>query len=255
MKKMEIRSIIVDDEPVARNIIKRFLKNDADIKIIGEAGNGQDAVKIIFEEKPDLVFLDIQMPEITGFDVIEQVGTENLPFIIFVTAYDEYTLKAFEINALDYLLKPFNKQRFENSINRAKDLIWSKKYIKRKIDSLLDDIGKQKKILNKILVKTGGRVLFLETRDIEWIEASAYYVKIYSKKGIYPFRETLTNLENKLDPDRFIRIHRSFIVNTDAIKEIKQEVNNNFVVILNDNTRLNLSRNYRQKLFKIFGAS
>ena len=194
------------------------------------------------------------MPEMSGFDVIEKVGIENLPCVIFVTAYDEYTLKAFEVNALDYLLKPFNKTRFESSLNRARDLIYSKKYLNENINNLLNDIKKQKRILNKILVKSGGRVLFLETKNIGWIEASAYYVKIYSKKGIYPFRETLSNLENRLDSDKFIRIHRSYIVNIEFIKEIKQESQNNYVVVLNDNTCLSLSRNYRKKLFKFFGA-
>ena len=252
---MSVKSIIVDDEPIARSIIKKFLSEEEEIEIIGECGNGIDAVKMILEEKPDIVFLDIQMPEMTGFEVIEEIGYANLPHIIFVTAYDQYAIKAFEINALDYLLKPFDKDRFHNSIVRAKELIGSKNELKEHIKDLIGSINQEAKYLNRILIKSSGRVYFLKTSEISYIEAAAYYVKLHSGKKEHVIRETLNNLESKLDPEVFVRIHRSHIVNIDYIKELEPWFNNKYLVIMKDGAKLNLSRNFRERLFGLFDTS
>ncbi len=251
----KIKLIIIDDEPVARNIIKKFLAGENDFEIIGECGNGEDAVSMIIELKPDLIFLDIQMPEMDGFEVINAVGTKNIPYIIFVTAYDQYAIKAFEINAVDYLLKPFDKERFLNSINRAKDIINSKNDIKTQIKDLIENMNKNQKIMERILIKSGGKIFFLKTDEISWIEAAAYYVKLHFGKDSYLIRETLNNMENKIDPSKFIRIHRSYIVNIEFIKELQPWFKNKYVVILKDGTKLNLSRNFREKFFNLFNSA
>lgn len=249
---MSIRSIIVDDEPFARNIIKKFLKEEPDIELIGECGDGQEAVEMINKIRPDLVFLDIQMPELDGFDVISAVGLDNIPNIIFVTAYDKYAIKAFEINAVDYLLKPFDKRRFHDSINRVRKLILSRQNIRQQIGNILDYINQEQKYLDRILVKTRGRILFLKTDEIDWIKSEAYYVKFHVGKNTHIIRETLSNLENNLDPNKFVRIHKSYIVNIEFIKELQQWFKNKYLVILKDGTELKLSRNYQSNLFGLF---
>ncbi|MCP4724201.1 MAG: response regulator transcription factor [bacterium] len=249
---MNIRSIIVDDEPYAIEVIETFLKEEQDFEIIGRCDNGFDAVKMINKEKPDLVFLDIQMPEMNGFEVLEALGSKDIPYVIFVTAYDKYAVKAFEINAIDYLLKPYDQDRFLESVNRAKELIFSKKDIKHQIKNVLDTISKERKFLDRILIRSGGSVFFLKAEDIDWIEAAAYYVKIHSKKNTYLIREAIGNIEKKLDPSIFMRIHRSYIVNIERIKELIQWSYNQYTVVLKDDTELNLSRNYRERIFNHF---
>ena len=249
---MSIRSIIVDDEPFARNIIKKFLKDESDIELLGECGDGVEAVEMIKRMKPDLVFLDIQMPEMDGFDVINSIGIDNIPNIVFVTAYDKYAIKAFEINAVDYLLKPFDKKRFHESISRIRKLMFSRQNIKQQIGNILDYINKEQKYLDRILVKTRGRIIFLKTDEIDWIKSEAYYVKFHVGKHIHVIRETLSNLENNLDPNKFVRIHKSYIVNIEFIKELQQWFKNKYLVILKDGTELKLSRNYQANLFSLF---
>lgn len=248
-----IRSIIVDDEPIARRIIKNFLKDEDDFLIIGECDNGTDALKMIIDKKPDLVFLDIQMPEMDGFDVINALGTDNLPFIIFVTAYDQYAIKAFEINALDYLLKPFDMERFKTALDRAKELITSQHTLNIKIEKLLLDLKQEQKYIKRILLKSRGRVYFLKTEDIQYIEAADYYAKLHTGKDVHLIREGLSSLENKLDPAMFARIHRSYIVNIEYIKELQPWSKDKYLVILKNGAELNLSKSYRSKLFSIFG--
>jgi len=255
LKNKVIKSLIVDDEPIARDVIKKFLVGEKHFKIAGECGNGVDAVLMILDKKPDVVFLDIQMPEMDGFEVIKAIGLKNLPHIIFVTAYDRYAIKAFEINALDYLLKPFDKERFQTAINRAKDLIFSKNNIKQQLHNLVGNSKDEQAYLKRILIKASGRVFFVKTDEISWIEAAAYYVKLHVRKEVHLIRETLNNLENKLDPAFFVRIHKSHIVNLEFIKEIQPWTKNKYVVILNDKTKLNLSRNYREKFFNLFKIS
>ena len=243
-----IKSVIVDDETIARDLIKKFLENEKDISVIGECDNGEDAVKLILEKKPELVFLDIQMAEMNGFDVIDTVGPENMPYVIFITAYDKYALKAFEINALDYLLKPFDNERFQISLKRAKSLIYSDSTLSSKIHSLLSGLKSKESFIKRILIKERGRIFFIKTEEIRWIEAAEYYLKIHTDKEDHLIREGINNIEEKLDPSEFIRIHRSFIVKIDQIKEFQLWRKNQYAAILKDGTRLNVSRSYHAKV-------
>ena len=252
-KNPVISAVIIDDEPIARKIIRDYLKEEESIDVIGECGNGADAVVMILEKKPDLVFLDIQMPEMDGFEVIDTLGVNNLPFIIFVTAYDQYAVKAFEINALDYLLKPFDDDRFFGSIRRAVEYIHAKKNYRSELFNLLRDHKKKQKYLNRILIKTGGRYVLLKTGDIQYIEAAADYARIFTgKKESSLIRDTMNNIENRLNPDVFIRIHRSYIVNIEFIKEFQPWDKNNYIIVLKNGTELKLSRKHKDRLFEIF---
>ncbi|MFC1725666.1 LytR/AlgR family response regulator transcription factor [candidate division KSB1 bacterium] len=249
-----IRSIVIDDEPIARNVIKDYLKNEPQIEVIGECGNGADAVIMILEKKPDLVFLDIQMPEMDGFQVIDALGVKNLPFIIFVTAYDQYAIQAFEINALDYLLKPFDDDRFLQAIERVKEFIISNKKMKSQITNLMENVKNKNPYTKRLLIKSEGRFILLKTDEIKYIESASDYVKIFSGDESFLMRKTMHSLEERLNPQIFIRIHRSFIVNIDFIKEFQPWDKNNYIVILKDGVELRLSCKYRDRLFEMLDA-
>ncbi|MFL6466393.1 MAG: LytR/AlgR family response regulator transcription factor [Pyrinomonadaceae bacterium] len=254
---MKIRTLIVDDEPLARERVKRFLKDERDIVILGECGNGTDAIKSIREKEPDLVFLDIQMPEKNGFDVIKSIEGGDLPTIVFVTAYDQYALQAFEVHALDYLLKPFNRERFHRAVSRAKDQIESRRRgeLDERLASLISSISPDRKYLERLVVKSVGRVFFLKTSEIDWIEASGNYLKLHVGRESHMIRETMNSIEGKLDPGQFMRIHRSTIVNIDRIKELHPMFSGDYSAILRDGTELALSRNYRERFLELFEGS
>ena len=251
---MKIRTLIVDDEPLARERVKRFLKDERDIEIIGECGNGSDAIKAINEKEPELVFLDIQMPEKNGFDVIKSISGSHLPTIVFVTAYDQYALQAFEVHALDYLLKPFNRERFHRAVSRAKEQIEGQHRgeLDERLVSLITSITPEKKYLERLVVKSVGRVFFLKTEEIDWIEASGNYLKLHVGRDSHMIRETMNSIEAKLDPSQFMRIHRSTIVNIDRIKELHPMFSGDYSAILRDGTELALSRNYRERFLELF---
>jgi two-component system LytT family response regulator len=251
---VKIRTLIVDDEPLARERVKRFLKDERDIELLGECGNGSDAIRAIKEMRPDLVFLDIQMPEKNGFDVIKSIDGEHLPTIVFITAYDQYALQAFEVHALDYLLKPFNRERFHSAVGRAKEQIEGQKRgeLDERLASLISSITPEKKYLERMVVKSVGRVFFLKTEEIDWIEASGNYLKLHVGRDAHMIRETMNAVEAKLDPSQFMRIHRSTIVNVDRIKELHPMFSGDYSVILRDGTELALSRNYRERFLELF---
>ena len=251
---MKIRTLIVDDEPLARERVKRFLKDERDIEVLGECGNGSDAITVIQEKRPDLVFLDIQMPEKNGFDVIKAIDGKLLPTIVFITAYDQYALQAFEVHALDYLLKPFNRERFHSAVGRAKEQIEGQKRgeLDERLASLISSITPEKKYLERMVVKSVGRVFFLKTEEIDWIEASGNYLKLHVGRDAHMIRETMNAVEAKLDPSQFMRIHRSTIVNVDRIKELHPMFSGDYSVILRDGTELALSRNYRERFLELF---
>lgn len=251
---MPIRTLIVDDEPLARERIKRFLRDESDIEIIGENGNGKDAIAEIRDKKPDLVFLDIQMPEKTGFEAIRSLAGREMPVIIFVTAYDQYALQAFEVHALDYLLKPFTRERILRAVSRAREQIDSKRLGKldERLVSLIADLKTDKKYLERLVVKSVGRVFFLKTDEIDWIEAAGNYVKLHVGRESHMIRETMNGIEAKLDPDKFLRIHRSTIVHIDRIKELHPMFSGDYVVLLRDGNELALSRNYRDRILELF---
>lgn len=251
---MKINTLIVDDEPLARDRVRRFLRDEHDIHIIGECGNGQEAVKAINEQRPDLVFLDIQMPEKNGFEVVKSLDEKAMPAVIFVTAYDQYAIQAFDVHALDYLLKPFNRERLHKAVEHARSQIETKRIgqLDERLASLIKDLKTEKKYLERLVVKSVGRVFFLKVDDIDYIEAAGNYVKLHTGRESHMIRETMNGIEAKLDPDKFFRIHRSTVVNIDRIKELHPMFSGDYAVILRSGTELALSRNYRERLLELF---
>ena len=253
----KIRTLIVDDEPLARQNLRLLLKDDPEIEIIAECGSGHEAVRIIEADQPDLLFLDIQMPEMNGFDVIERIDTERLPAIVFVTAFDQYALQAFEVHALDYLLKPFDDARFEKALRQAKTQIEQREVnaLSRKLFALLEDRDATRsekpeptKFLTRLMIKSASRVFFLKVDEIDWIGADDYYVKLHTGRKSHLLRETMNDMEARLDPLKFLRIHRSTIVNIDRIKEMHPHFNGDYMVVLHDGTELKLSRSRREQV-------
>ena len=251
---MNIRTLIVDDEPLARARLRRFLAEHAEVEVIGESGNGKDAVEAIKKDTPDLVFMDIQMPEMTGFDAIGKLKSSEMPTVIFVTAYDQYALQAFEVHALDYLLKPFTRERLASAVERAKQQIRHRQRgeLDERLESLLSDLRTERKYLDRLVVKTVGRVYFLKTDEIDWVEAAGNYLKLHIGREAHMIRETMNSIEAKLDPDKFLRIHRSTIVNIDRIKELHPMFSGDYSVILKNGAELSLSRNYRDRFLEMF---
>lgn len=251
---MKIRTLIVDDEPLARDRVKRLLRDETDIAIIGECGNGAEAIKFIKAEKPDLVFLDIQMPEKNGFEVVKALDAKALPTVIFVTAYDQYALQAFDASALDYLLKPFNRERLHRAVTRAREIIEGKNRgnLDERLASLIADLKTEKKYLERLVVKSVGRVFFLKIDEIDWIEAAGNYLKLHVGRESHLIRETMNAIEAKLNPDKFLRIHRSTVVNIDRIKELHPMFSGDYAVILRNGAELTLSRNYRERFLELF---
>ena len=253
----KIRTMVVDDEPVARERIMGLLQQEKDIELVGECADGQQAINAIQAQHPDLVFLDVQMPACDGFGVIEQVGAERMPAVVFVTAYDEYALKAFEVHAIDYLLKPFGRDRFQQTLQHAREHLERRRAgdLGRRLLALVQDLKPEPTKLDRLVVKSGGRVFFLRTDEIDWIEAAGNYVRLHLSEDSHLFRETMNNMEARLDVRRFVRIHRSRIVNTDRIKELQPWFNGEYVVVLQNGTRLTLSRGYREKLQERLGKA
>ncbi|HEX4696409.1 MAG TPA: LytTR family DNA-binding domain-containing protein [Candidatus Udaeobacter sp.] len=255
MKHAPIRALIADDEALARKFIRRMLKDDHDVEVVGECSNGKEAVAMIRKQNPDLVFLDVQMPEMDGFGVVEAVGLESLPEIIFATAYEQYAIRAFELHALDYLLKPFDQARFKEAIKHAKERLHSVRQNdgRMQISAVLESIRNKPQYLNRLVIKSGGRITFLSTDEINWIEADDKYVHLHTSKGNPMVRQTLNAMETQLDPGKFRRVHRSAIVNVERIKELQPLFSGEHSILLHDGTKLTLSRNYKNKLFEFLG--
>jgi two-component system LytT family response regulator len=250
-----MKILIVDDEPLARERVRRHLRDEPGVEIVGEAGNGREAVTAIEEKTPDLVFLDVQMPEMNGFDVLKALEENKIPAIVFTTAYDKYAIQAFEFHALDYLLKPFSRERFRRSVRHAREQLENSRQsgsIDERLVSLLENL-KAKKYLERIVVKSSGRVFFIKTDEIDWIEAAGNYLKLHVGRDAHLIRETMQSIEAKLDPEKFFRIHRSTLVQIDRIKELHPLFGGDYAVILRNGTELNLSRNYRERLPELFG--
>jgi two-component system LytT family response regulator len=250
-----IRAFLVEDEPLAREKLRTMLRKDSEIEIVGEAANGKQAVEGIEEQQPDLLFLDVQIPGIDGFQVLETLKVEKLPVIIFVTAYNQYALKAFEFYALDYLLKPFDRQRLTKAVDRAKVHIRKERgtQLNEGILELLRELKAKPKHLSRIAIRTDGRVFFVKAEEIDWIGAEGNYVSLHMGKESYLLRETITNMEGQMDPARFLRIHRSTIVNIDRVKELQPWFHGEYRVLLRDGTQLVLSRSYRDRFHETFG--
>jgi two-component system LytT family response regulator len=248
-----IRTILVDDEPLGRERIRTLLKELADFELLAECTDGREAIEAVHEHEPDLIFLDVQMPELDGFEVIESLAPElreSMPSVIFVTAFDQYALRAFEVHALDYLLKPFDGERFAEAIDRARAQIARHREgdAKSTMMEMIQQLRKDRGPLKRFVVKSAGRVVFLRVEEIDWIEAAGNYLKIHVGADTHLLRETMGSLEKRLDPDHFVRIHRSTMVSVDRIRELQPAFHGDFVVILRDGTQLAMSRGYRDKL-------
>jgi len=253
----KIRTLIVDDEPLARDKIRMFLERDPEIEIIGECVDGHHAVASIEKSNPDLVFLDIQMPGKDGFEVLRTVGVDRVSAVIFVTAYDEYALRAFEFHALDYLLKPFAANRFQDALSRAKSQLRVEQAapFRKQLMTLLGNVDGASRYISRLVVKTSGRIVFLKVEEIDWIEAAGNYLTLHVGTASHLIRETMNDLESRLDPAQFLRIHRSTIVNIDRIREMQPLFHGDFTVILMNGTRLMLSRNYKSRLPRHLGKT
>ena len=252
---MKIRTLIVDDEPLGRERIRTLLASDPEIEVIGEFPDGRQAIAAIEASRPDLVFLDVQMPVMNGFEVLDAIASDHMPAIIFVTAYDHYAVQAFEVHALDYLFKSFDRERFQAALQRAKGEIQRSKagLLNERLAGLLEDLQAKQKRLTRLVVKSGGRIVFLRTEEIDWVEAADNYVRIHSGRESHLIRETLQSLESRLNPEKFLRIHRSTLVNLDRIRELLPIFHGDYLVKLNDGTELTLSRSYREKLLEPLG--
>lgn len=246
MKKLSV--IIIDDEPLARERIRELLKVDGEIEITAECKDGKEAAEKINKHKPDLIFLDIQMPKMNGFDVITKL--EKIPAIIFVTAYDEYAIKAFEINAMDYLLKPFDKERFHTALSRAKDSLSNDTpVLNEKIASLLSGLEKQKdNFVERFVIKSGGRIYFVNASEVDWFEADGNYIKLHAGSKTELIRETIKNLEEKLSPEHFLRVHRSAIVKIESIKELVNWFSGEYKIKLKNGDEVQTGKKYKENI-------
>jgi two-component system LytT family response regulator len=259
---MKFRTLIVDDEPLAREGVAVLCAADPEIEIIGQCGDGTAAVQAIRREHPDLIFLDIQMPKRDGFEVLEGLAVAERPVAVFVTAYDQYAVRAFEAGAVDYLLKPFNDKRFQQALARAKNEVRRNRMqeVDQRLEELLARVGELRRgslvaaavptpeYAERIVVKAGGDLHFIKTSDVLWVEAQGDFVKVQTLEQPQLVRETLQSMEQKLDGSRFLRIHRSFLVNVQHIKRVAPALYGDHTVYMSDGSKLRLSRNYRSKL-------
>lgn len=264
----KIRALIVDDESLAREALLVMLDDDPEIEVIAECRNGREAVKVIREQSPDVVFLDIQMPEMDGFQVVEEVGAMRMPVTIFVTAYDKHALRAFEAHALDYLLKPFDHDRFNTALQRAKTFVRQQKLgeISESLLAMLQDMklktaesstdadnrnserAAHKEPIDRVVIKSGGRIYFLKIEEIDWVEGAGDNLSLHSGSQTHLIRETMGNFHAKLNPQKFLRIHRSTIVNIERIKDIQPLFKGEYIITLTSGVRLKASRGYRREL-------
>ncbi len=261
-----IRTLIVDDEDLCRRGIRLLLSEDRDFELIGECANGRSAIRKINATNPDLVFLDIQMPEISGFDVLERIEPKKVPYVIFVTAYDEFAVKAFDVHALDYILKPFSKARFSRALDRAKSRIRSEEIASfgRSLTELMHDPGVRNRLrggeaaeagqalLERILIKTRDGLKFVEVEGIDWIEGTDYYVNLHCGSRSYLYRESLKSLLTKLPSARFVRVHRSAIVNLESVERISTESRADMYVVLKSGQSIKVSRRRKKMLLELF---
>ncbi len=255
---MTIRTLIVDDEPLAREKLCGFLDGVEGFEVVGECRDGREALETIERERPDLVLLDVQMPEMDGFEVLENLAEDQLPTVVFVTAYDQYALKAFDVHAVDYLLKPFDRDRFQRALERARMEVERREVgdVRQKLLALLGDAEmRRRRYSDRLVVKASGRVVFLKVDDVDWIDAAGNYVKIHAGGETHQLRETMSRLEDRLDPEKFLRIHRSTIVNIERIRELQQQFHGDYLVVLKNGQRLTLSRSYRDRIQELLDRS
>ena len=248
-----IRTIIADDENLARKKLRLLLSSESGVNVIAECRDGRQTVAAVQAHQPDLLLLDIQMPDLDGFQVLEQLSPAELPVVVFTTAYDHYAIRAFEAHALDYLLKPFNQERLHRALERVKvELLKTHEHsVKKRILDLLGKTKSETPQLNRLVIRTAGRVVFLELDEVDWIEAAANYVKLHVGKESFLLREGIGHISAKLDPERFVRIHRSSIVNVRRIRELQPCDSGEYIAVLRDGKELSCSRGCRPQLLKL----
>lgn len=248
-----IRTVIIDDERLARQRIRRMLSETSDFAVVAEFENPEEGLAYLESNPVELLFLDVQMPALDGFALLEALSPDRTPLVIFVTAYDEYALRAFEVHAFDYLLKPFDQNRFDRTIDRARKQLSSEERSSEKLLHLLNEFRQRNQEPARFAIKTPGRLFFVRQEDIDWMEAADNYVNLHVGHDTHLIRETMNALEQRLDSHRFLRIHRSTIVNADRIKELRPWFHGEYVVLLKDGTELTLSRTYREKILSLLG--
>jgi len=252
---MSIRALIIDDEPIARHSIARLLQLDSEIELLGECGDGASAVRAIRELAPDLIFLDIQMPEMSGIDVIASVGSNAMPATVFVTAHEKYAVRAFEANAVDYLVKPFSRERFDVTLRRAKQRVVAQRLgpdpSAVRVLEALAQMQREQNYLQRIPVPVDEHIFLLEVKDIDWIEANRNTVRLHAQRNVYELRQTMSTLEARLDPRQFLRVHRSAIVNVSRIKGIHPWFNGYHVLLLHTGQKLRMSRYQHEKFLRL----
>ncbi len=249
----KMRTLIVDDQLLARESLRRMLKDEPDIEIVGTAASGREAVDAIHSLAPDLVFLDVRMPDLDGFGVLAQIAPARRPAVIFVTANDDFALRAFDVHAVDYLVKPCPVERFQTALHRARRHLLRNRAreTQRRLTALLEDLKAQPKLAERLPVKSEGRIIFLRLPEIDWVEAADNYVKLHTGNQAHLLRDTMTSLERKLPAERFLRISRSAMVNIEQIKELHPMFHGEYAVILRNGTRLTLTRGYRAQLQRL----
>ncbi|MGA2769767.1 MAG: LytTR family DNA-binding domain-containing protein [Bryobacteraceae bacterium] len=247
---MPLTMLLVDDEPLAREGLRMLLSGDADVAAIYEAKDGSEAVRAIRDLRPDLVFLDVQMPEMDGFQVVREIGADHMPAIVFVTAHDEHAIQAFEINAIDYLLKPVSRERFTRALARAKSRLGSRPAdeTSRKIVSLLESLAAPPRYLKRLAVRSAGKTIFVEMKDVDWIEAAENYAQLHVGRSAHLVHVAMNTLEKSLDPEMFLRVHRSAIVNIARIRDLQPASHGEYMLTLTNGVRLQSSRTYNEKL-------
>lgn len=248
-----MRALIVDDEPLARKAVRLLLERDGEVDVAGEC-SGVDAAALVARTRPDILFLDVQMPDVDGFGVLEAIGPDRVPAVVFITAYDQYALRAFDAHAIDYLLKPFDDERFARALGRAKALARARQRGERD-DRLAELLRARTPYVQRFLVRVREKSIVVNAGDIDWIEAADYYVTLHAGGKSYLFREPIASLVKTLDPERFVRVHRSAIVNIDRVREVHSLFRGDRALILADGTRLKLSRSRREEFERLFSAA
>jgi two-component system LytT family response regulator len=249
----EIRALIVDDEPLARRGIRQLLERESDVVIIGEARNGREALRLMRAASPDVVFLDVQMPEVDGFGVLRAIGVEQMPHVVFVTAFDEFAVRAFETHAIDYLVKPLREVRFAEAVQRVRERMASTDAValSERLSALLATTdGDRAEPVRRLVVPTSTGELVLDVDDVDWIEADDYYAAVHTRGRRHLIRESLSSLESRLDPTRFVRVHRSAIVSLSRVREVRTDIPGDAALLLRDGTRVPVSRRRREQVLE-----
>jgi two-component system, LytTR family, response regulator len=248
---VSVRVLIVDDEAVARRRIRRLLATEPDVTIVGESPDGASALRAIAVENPDIVFLDVQMPELDGFEVVRSIPPAELPGIVFVTAFDRYALRAFDIHAIDYLLKPFTSERFRMALTRARERL-ERRVRDRSTQTLIEHLRELRRYSKRVAIRTGDRFVVVRWQDVDWIEAADNYVKLHAGPREYLLRDTLASIERQLDPELFARVHRSAVVQIDRIAEFHPASHGDIDLVLRSGARLVLTRTWRSRVERLF---